>query len=100
MGKSNRNNGDEYFADEAEVLYTQIHNGQLPNEYIVTLEASNGPVNTILQSDFIDQLNQTISGVVISQDDERYLVDLPTYTFTTGSKVWFPRSSVRVKSGR
>ena len=96
MDKLNGNNGGVFFAYEAKVPYTQIHAGQLPNEFIVTLKASKGFVNTILQSDFIDQSNQTISAVVISQHDDRYLVDLPTYTFTTGSKVWFPKGSVLV----
>ena len=100
MEKSNGNSGRVFYAQDAKVTYTQIHAGQLPNEFVVTLKTSKGLVSTILQSNCIDQQNKTINVVVISQDNDQYLVDLSADTFISGSKAWFPKDSVLVHAER
>lgn len=100
MEKPNRNGGRVFCAQDAKVTYAQIYAGQLPNEFVVTLKTSMGLVSTTLQSNCIDQQNKTVNAVVISQENDQYLVDLPTDTFISGSKAWFPKDSVLVHTGK
>ncbi len=76
------------------VKYSSIANGQFNDEVVVTLNASIGNINMILPCSFLDKSNETIKAIIISQEEDKYLVGLPNDTFTTGSKVWFPKSAV------
>ncbi|MGA9048361.1 MAG: hypothetical protein WB588_05135 [Dehalococcoidia bacterium] len=81
---------------EAKIRYENITAGQLPEEYVVTFRTAKGLARAILQSYYINQSNKTIKVVIVGQDRDRYLVDLPAYIFNAGSKAWFSKEAVLV----
>jgi len=83
-------------AKEAKIRYENITTGQLPEEYVVTFKTAKGITRAILQSYYINQTNKTINVVIVGQDNDRYLVDLPAYIFNAGSKAWFLKEEVLV----
>ena len=91
----NRINGHGWMsAKKAMVKYESILDGQFPEEFIVTIHAHQGQLTAIFPSSAINKDSEAIIVAVIDEEEDRYLVDLPTYTFTTGSKVWFAKDSV------
>lgn len=94
MAKSNGNK--EKKLQLVGVKYSQIKNGQFTDEVVVTLASSTGAINMLLHRSFLDRSKQTIIATIIDQEADKYLIGLPNETFTTGSKVWFPKSVVLV----
>ena len=92
MAKSNGNRERE--PQLVDIKYSKIANGQFTDEVVVTLVSSFGDINMCLPSSFLDQSKQTIKAIVIAQEADKYLIGLPNETFTTGSRVWFPKSAV------
>ncbi len=81
-------------AKKGRVKYVKIFKGQFSEEYVVTFNSNKGVLTAIFPSSYIDSDEGTISVFVIAAEKDSFLVDLPTYTFTTGSKVWFPKNAV------
>lgn len=81
-------------ARKAKVKYVTISDGQFLEEAVVTVKAISGPVTGIFPLSSVDKTHGTVTVFIISEQGDRYLVDLPTYTFTTGSKAWFPKEAV------
>ena len=94
MAKSNGNREKE--RQIADIRYSKINNGQFSDEVVVTLVSSIGNINMILPSSFLNKAKKTIKAIIIDQEADEYLVGLPNETFTTGSRVWFPKSAVLV----
>ena len=84
-------------AREGSVKYDKIFEGQFPEEVIVTLTTPQGTLTAILPSSSVDKNTNSVNVYIIDEQGDLILVDLPTYTFTSGSRVWFPRSSVTLK---
>ncbi len=89
---NNKNGSNE--VKQGRVKYARISKGQFSEEYIVTLIANQGQLTGIFSSSDIDKDDETITVFVVAEKEDSYLVDLPAYTFTTGSKVWFPKDAV------
>ena len=81
-------------AIKAKVKFIGMSKGQFPDEVIVELDTSRGIVSAIFASSLIDDTDRTVVGVIIDEREDNLLVDLPTYTFTSGSKVWFHKNRV------
>lgn len=79
------------------VKYRNISKGQFSEEFIVTFSTSKGLITAILPASFIDKDKGAVSVFVIAEVRDLFLVDLPTYTFTTGSKAWFPKKAVSLE---
>lgn len=79
---------------EVKVKYEKIYAGQFPNEVIATFIGLKGKFTVILPSSFVDKSTQSINAFVVNQEGDKYLVDLPTHTITSGSKVWFGKKSI------
>lgn len=94
MVKSNGNNEGEL--QPVDIKYSKINNGQFSDEVVVTLISSIGDINMILPCSFLDKSRKTIKAIIIDQEEDKYLIGLPNETFTTGSKVWFPKSAILV----
>ena len=91
-------NGKLVKAKQVKVKYQSISDGQLPDECVVTLNTTKGLIVTLLQSNYVDRSNETIPAIIVAQDNDQYLLDLPAATFSTGSKAWFGRESILVES--
>lgn len=90
-----RSNGNKEKGHQlVDIRYSEIKNGQFSDEAIVTLVSSAGSISMLIHCSFLDKSKQTIKASIIDQKADRYLVGLPNETFTTGSKVWFPKSVV------
>ena len=81
-------------ARKARIKCETISDGQFLEEVVVTVNASNGPITGIFPLSSVDKTHRTVTVFIVSEKGDRYLVDLPTYTFTTGSKAWFPKEAV------
>jgi len=79
---------------KVKVKYEKLYPGQFPNEVIATLIGIKGKFTVILPSSLVDKSTQSITAFVVNQEGDKYLVDLPTYTITSGSKVWFGKKSI------
>jgi len=79
------------------VKYKDILDGQFSEEFIVTFSTSKGLLTAIFPSSFIDKDKGAVSVFVIGEEKDLFLVDLPNYTFTTGSKAWFPKKAVSLE---
>jgi len=90
------NNGLEKIR-KAKVKYENKFSGQFPGEALITIHSSEGELMAIFPLSSINEEEKIIYAVVIDEKEDSYLVDLPTYTFTSGSKAWFPRSHVTVE---
>ena len=82
---------------KAKVKYEERFNGQFPWEVMVTINSLGGEITTILPLSSIDEDRKVIFAIVIDEKEDSYLVDLPSQTFTSGSKAWFPRNLVTVE---
>lgn len=87
-------------AKEASVKYEEIFEGQFPDEAIITLSTSEGKLTAILPLSSIDRTTDSIIVYVIDEKEDLFLVDLPTYTFTSGSRAWFAKNAVSLKGRR
>ena len=94
MAKSNGNREKEL--QPVDIKYSKIVTGQFADEVVVTLASSIGDINMVLHCSFLDQSKKTIKAIIIDQEADKYLIGLPNETFTTGSRVWFPKSAVLV----
>ncbi len=81
-------------ARKASVKCVAISDGQFSEELVVTVNAISGPVTGIFPLSSVDKTHRTVTVFIISEQNDRYLVDLPTYTFTSGSKAWFSKEAV------
>ena len=81
-------------ARKARIKCETISDGQFSEEVLVTVNAISGPVTGIFPLSSVDKTQGTVTVFIIGEQGDRYLVDLPTYTFTTGSKAWFPKEAV------
>ena len=84
-------------AKSGRIKCVNIIDGQFPEEFTVTLEATSGRFTAIFPSSSIDIGMRTVRVSVIGEKEDLFLVDLPTYTFTTGSKVWFSKKAVSLE---
>ena len=89
-----KNNGNGI--KKAEVRYEKILPGQFSDENIVVIRSISGFLTMILPSFFINESKKTIKVAIVAEESERYLVNLPNDTFTTGARVWFPKSEILV----
>ncbi len=95
MDGLDRNGFDK--ARQATIKCATISQGQFSGEVIVTLDALEGPLTGFFPQSFIDMTSRTIQVFVISEKNDRYLIDLPSPTVTSGSKAWFPKSAVTLQ---
>jgi hypothetical protein len=79
-----------------DIKYSQIKNGQFSDEVVVALVSSIGNINMILPRSFLNESKKTIRAIIIDQEKDKYLIELPNETFTTGPRVWFHKSDVLV----
>ena len=98
MAKLNSNGLDK--AIQGWVKCVKIAKGQFSEEFTVTLDATGGRLTAIFPSSYIDTHKGTVRVSVVGEKEGLFLVDLPTYTFTTGSKVWFPKKAVLLEGSK
>lgn len=98
MAKLNSNGLDK--AILGWIKCVNIADGQFSEEFTVTLDATGGRLTAIFPSSSIDIGRGTIRVSVVGEKEDLFLVDLPTYTFTTGSKVWFPKGAVLLEGSK
>lgn len=98
MAKLNSNGLDK--ALQGWIKCVNIADGQFPEEFTVTLDTNSGQLIAIFPSSFIDVGRGTVMISVVGEKEDLFLVDLPTYTFTTGSKVWFPKEAVLLEGSK
>jgi len=90
MTKANGNR--ERDPQPVDIKYSKITNGQFADEVVVTLVSSSGELNMFLHSSFLNQAKKTIKAIIIDEKKDKVLIGLPSETFTTGSRAWFPKS--------
>ena len=90
------NNGLEKIR-KAKVKYEEKFNGQFPWEALITIHSLGGKLTAIFPLSSIDEEHKVVYAIVIDEKEDSYLVDLPTHTFTSGSKAWFSRSLVSME---
>lgn len=76
------------------IKYTNITTLPFSGEFIVTFDTPKGSIIASLPSSFIDKDKGTVSVSVIAEREDLFLAELPAYTRTTGSQVWFPKQAV------
>ncbi len=81
-------------ARQARIKCAAISNGQFSGEVVVTIDAIDGPLTGIFPSSYIDKTSGTVTVFVVAEQSDRYLIDLPSQTLTSGSKAWFPKADV------
>jgi hypothetical protein len=81
----------------AQVKFVDISTGQFSGEVIVTFCGVKGNITCIFPKSFINEKNKTINVSLVDEKDELFLVDLPTYTFTTGSRVWLSKDVIQLE---
>jgi hypothetical protein len=85
-------------AVRGKVKYNSLSRGQFSEELIVTLLTSNkGLITAIFSESFIDKKNKSVDAFIIDEKGDSFLVELPNYSFTSGSKVWFPKKNVALE---
>lgn len=94
MARSNGNKKGE--PKPVEIRCSKVAEGQFNDEVVVTLVSSAGDINMILPRAFLDQSKCAIRAIILDQSQDDYLIGLPNETFTTGSRVWFPKSAVSI----
>lgn len=89
MDKASQDNSSK--VGPAKVRCGDMSMGQFSGEVVVTIHAVRGPLTAIFPLSSVDRASGTVDVVIIGEEGDRYLVDLPTNTFTSGSKAWFPK---------
>ena len=79
---------------QAKIRCEQIRSGQFSDEVVVTMASPEGRLVGIFPSSSTDSERRTVSVFVVDEKAGQFLVELPAHTFTSGSKVWFPKASV------
>lgn len=85
-------------ARQARIKWVAISNGQFSGEVVVTIDTIDGPLTGIFPSSYIDKTSGTITVFVIAEQSDRYLIDLPSQTLTSGSKAWFTKANVSLQT--
>ena len=92
MGKNNV--GRRENAKPIKVKIKKVIPTTFPDEVIVTLEISGEQLTAIFPSSTVNTNAKTVDATVIERKGDLYLIELPTSTFTTGSKAWVPKALV------
>ncbi len=82
---------------KAMVSASRVSPGQFPGEYFVKLETVDGIVGAYFPSTSVDETKQTIQVMIIGNNGNHYLVNLPACTLSTGSRAWFRKEMVMVE---
>ena len=84
-------------AKEASIKYDEVHEGNFPNEVVVVFSTVSGKMAGIFNMSAINKEDGSISVYIIGEQGDKYLIDLPTYTFTSGSRAWIDKKAVLLK---
>jgi hypothetical protein len=79
------------------VVAHSVSPGQFPGEYFVQLNTVDGMVRAFFPSHSVDESTQKIKVLILFKDGCQYLVNLPSYTLTTGPRAWFSEEFVTVE---
>lgn len=88
------NGNDSSKTVKAKVKYQDKFDGQFPGEVLIVLNTLQGTITAIFSASLINETGRTIDAFIIDESEDSYLVDLPTYTFTSGSRAWFAKKLV------
>ena len=79
------------------VAAISVSTGQFPGEHFVQLDTADGIVAAFFPSTSVDEAKRTIRVAIIGKEQKRYLVGLPSCTFTTGPRAWFSEEQVTLE---
>lgn len=91
------NGNDAGKGRNAKVRYENKMAGQFPGEALITILSLEGKLTALFPLSSIDEEHHAVYAIIIGEREDSYLVDLPNYTFTSGSKAWFSRELVTVE---
>ncbi|HET6382279.1 MAG TPA: hypothetical protein VFJ58_02720 [Armatimonadota bacterium] len=77
-------------------LHVEVADGSFPHEKVVTFLA--GAQKYSLFVDERDVNGRSIDVAVVAFNGDSVLIDLPSDTFTSGSRVWVPRTLLELDS--
>ncbi len=81
---------------QAEVSTIRTIIGKFPDEVIVVMESDDEQLTAVFPSSSVNSATGKVNARVIGERENSYLVQLPTYTFTTGARAWIPKKFVTV----
>jgi len=76
------------------IKYDELHEGLLPNENVIVFSTPSGKLTGLFNKSSINVKNQSINVSIIGEHESMFLIDLPTYTFTSGSRAWVLKKDV------
>lgn len=93
MGRKKNGYGE---AQQAEVSTVRTIVGKFPDEVIVVMESDEEQLTAVFPSSSVNSTTGKVNARVLGERKNSYLVQLPAYTFTTGSRAWIPKKFVTV----
>lgn len=84
-------------ARQATIKCITILEGQFSGEVVVTVETIGGLLTGVFPSSYIDMTRGTVTVFVVAEKPDKYLIDLPAQTVTSGSKAWFLKDAVSLQ---
>jgi hypothetical protein len=73
----------------AKVIANRISPGHFPGEHFVQLISMDGLICGFFPSASVDVKSRKITVTILDREDNKYLVNLPAPTLSTGSRAWF-----------
>ena len=74
----------------------QIGKGIFSTERSVSFEIGDYSYNLIVDEEDVRDSDRTLAVDVLGERGDRYLIDLPRETFTSGSRIFVPKSRVEL----
>lgn len=67
-----------------------ITTGPQTNELIVQFKVNGDEFTAFVPEQFVDQLNKTMAGLIVADFGDSWLIDIPSETLTSGSRILVP----------
>ena len=69
-----------------------ITKGPQSNELIVQFKIDGDEFTAFVPEQFVDQLNKTLAGFIVADFGDSWLIDIPSETLTSGSRIRVPQT--------
>jgi len=83
-------------ARRAEVATLRTIASKYPDEVIVVMESADEQLTAIFPLSSVNGTTGKVSAKVLGERKDSYLIELPAYTLTTGSRAWILKKFVTV----
>ena len=69
-----------------------ITKGPSPNELIVQFRVNGDEFTAFVPEQFVDQVKSTLTGLIIADFGDSWLIDIPSETLTSGPRIRVPQT--------